>query len=41
MDTALWPSFLMWCAVFNYGLLLLGFVAFAMFHEPMHRLHRR
>jgi len=41
MDPALWPAFLKWCAIFNYGLLLLGFVAFVMFHEPMYRLHRR
>jgi len=41
MDPALWPGFLMWCAIFNYGLLLLGFVVFVMFHDAMYRLHRR
>mgnify|MGYP003407386115 CR=1 FL=1 len=41
MDAALWPSFLMWCAIFNYGLLLLGFFGFVVFHDPMYRLHRR
>lgn len=41
MNTVFWSNFLLWCAVFNYGLLLLGFAAYARFHEPIQRLHGR
>lgn len=41
MDADLWPSFLMWCAIFNYSFLLIGFLAFTMFHDTVYRLHHR
>lgn len=41
MDAELWPSFLLWCAIFNYALLLIGFLTFSLFHDATYRLHRR
>jgi hypothetical protein len=36
-----WPSFLLWCAIINYGILLLSFIGFAKAHEAIYGLHRR
>lgn len=41
MDSALTPSFVMWCAVFNYAALILAFVVFIFSHDRLYRLHRR
>lgn len=41
MDASFWSPFLLWCAALNYGLLLLGFAAYAAFREPIQRLHGR
>jgi hypothetical protein len=34
-------SFLFWCTVINYGVLLIWFLAFAFAHDWMQRLHGR
>jgi len=34
-------SFLLWCAVINYGILLLWFLVFVFAHGWMYRLHGR
>ena len=34
-------NFLMWCTVINYGILLVWFLAFALAHDWMRRLHGR
>jgi len=41
MIDAFWPGFLLWCAIINYGILLLSFACFAGAHEAIYRLHRR
>ena len=41
MNGTSWPAFLLWCAIINYGILLLTFVGFATAHEAMYGLHRR
>jgi hypothetical protein len=32
---------LLWCAVINYGVLLVWFVVFVLAHDGLHRLHGR
>lgn len=34
-------EFFLWCAIINYGVLLLWFLAFKFAHNGMFRLHRR
>jgi hypothetical protein len=34
-------SFLLWCALANYALLIVSFIASLALREPMRRLHRR
>jgi hypothetical protein len=34
-------SFLLWCTVINYGVLLIWFLLFAFAHDWLHRLHGR
>ena len=34
-------QFLLWCTVIDYGVLLVWFLAFALGHDWMHRLHGR
>jgi uncharacterized protein DUF6868 len=41
MNSALWPSFLLWAAILNYGVLILSFAGFVFAHDAMYRLHRR
>ena len=33
--------FLLWCALLNYGVLLIGFVAWTAWGEPLYRMHAR
>ncbi len=39
MDTV--RGALLWCAVINYGILLLWFLVFVLAHDGLHRLHSR
>lgn len=41
MSTEMVRAVLLWCAVMNYGLLLLWFLLFALAHDWMHRFHGR
>jgi hypothetical protein len=41
MTLELTRSFLLWCTVLNYGILLVWFLAFASAHDWMLRLHGR
>jgi hypothetical protein len=34
-------SFLLWCTVINYGILLVWFLVFALAHDEIQRLHGR
>ena len=34
-------SFFLWCAIINYGVLLLWFLAFALAHKQLRRFHGR
>jgi len=34
-------QFLLWCTVIDYGVLLVWFLAFALGHDGLHRLHGR
>jgi len=34
-------QFLLWCTVIDYGVLLVWFLAFALGHDSLHRLHGR
>ena len=34
-------SFLMWCTIANYGILLVWFIVFALAHDVIHRVHAR
>lgn len=40
MDDPRLVPFLLWCALANYGLLMLAFVAATAMRGPMHRLHQ-
>lgn len=41
MNTQLMRSFLLWCTVINYGILLVWFLVFILAHDWMRRLHGR
>ena len=41
MSTSVARQFLLWCTVIDYGVLLVWFLAFALAHDWMHRLHGR
>ena len=41
MTVGLARDFFFWCAIVNYGVLLLWFLAFTFAHESLHRLHSR
>ncbi|MEQ1858324.1 MAG: DUF6868 family protein [Chthoniobacteraceae bacterium] len=41
MNTALLRDFFLWCAVVNFGALLVWFAAFTLGREWMYRLHSR
>lgn len=41
MNVELLGAALLWCAIINYGLLLCWFLAFALAHDWMQRLHGR
>ncbi len=34
-------QFLLWCAVINYGILIIWFLAFTLAHDSLYRLHMR
>ena len=41
MSIELTRSFLLWCTVINYGILLLWFLVFTLAHDRMRRFHGR
>lgn len=41
MTISLARDFFFWCAIANYGVLLLWFIAFTSAHELLYRLHAR
>lgn len=41
MDTGYIPTILLWCALVNYGFLLLAFSTFIFAHDSLYRLHHR
>ena len=41
MSIATVRDVLLWCAVINYGVLLVWFLVFCAAHDWLHRLHRR
>ena len=41
MTTDVARQFFLWCTVIDYGVLLAWFLAFALAHDWMHRLHGR
>lgn len=41
MNSELWTSFLLWCALFNYVALSLAFMVFVRAHDWLYRLHGR
>jgi hypothetical protein len=41
MDTGYVPTILLWCALLNYGFLLVAFAGFVYAHDAMYRLHHR
>ena len=41
MTTNVARQFLLWCTVIDYGVLLVWFLAFALAHDWLHRLHGR
>jgi hypothetical protein len=41
MSLELTRSFLLWCTVINYGVMLLWFVVFAFAHDWLQRIHGR
>ena len=34
-------NFLLWCAIINYGILLIWFLIFIKAHDPIYKLHTR
>jgi hypothetical protein len=41
MDIELTRSFLLWCTLINYGILLVWFLVFVLAHDAIHRIHGR
>jgi hypothetical protein len=41
MSIEITRSFLLWCAVINYGILIVWFLAFTLAHDSLYRLHAR
>ncbi len=41
MTIAKLSDFLLWCAIVNYAILFAWFLAFALAHGPLYRLHAR
>ena len=41
MSLELARSFVLWCTVVNYGVLLVWFLVFAVAHDRIHRIHGR
>ena len=41
MTIAVTRTFLLWCTVINYGVLLLWFLVFVFAHDWIHRMHSR
>jgi hypothetical protein len=41
MNIATTCSFLLWCAVINYGILIVWFLVFTLAHDSLHQLHAR
>ena len=41
MSIELIRNFLLWCAIINYGVLMVWFVAFLIAHDWMYRLHNK
>jgi hypothetical protein len=41
MSIEMTRSFLLWCAIINYGILILWFLIFTIAHDGMYRFHGR
>lgn len=41
MNIATTCQFLLWCAVINYGILIVWFLVFTLAHDSLHQLHAR